>query len=371
MSKSYRVGVIGFAHMHINSILAHFANHPQVHLVAGADTLSGPPELRSAPYTRGWNLTHALNDLGLPKAYDDYQAMLAQEEFDIILCCSENATHADVVDACAARGIHILVEKPMATSLADAERMLRACQDAGVALLINWPITWQPYARKTRELIDQGLVGRVLEVKWRGGSTGPLGPGARHAGVDHTTASMSGEERGATWWHQQAAGGGAMLDYCCYGCMVSRWYIGEQATAALGMKVNLNSPWADADDNAAMLVRFPHAMGLFEASWTTWDHGVSTGPIVYGTEGTLVVDTNAATSAVRLERGGGHTTLYEYDPLPAGRTNVAQEFILHLQSGEPLHPTLDANFNLQVMAILDAGIRSAESGKMEEVAQPR
>ena len=158
-----------------------------------------------------------------------------------------------------------------------------------------------------------------------------------------------------------------MLDYCCYGAMVSRWYIGEQAVSAVGMKANLNSHWADADDNGAMIVRFPGAMGLFEGSWTTWDHGVPYGPIVYGTTGTLVVQNHSDKPTVREEHGGGRTTVHQPEPLPAGRHNVACEFIHHLRSGQALHPTLEAAFNLEVMAILDAGLRSACTGRLETV----
>jgi predicted dehydrogenase len=367
MNSRYRVGVIGFAHMHINGILAQFSKHPKVQLVAGADTVPLRPEVREARNTRSWNMKHALTALGLPKAYDDYEKMLAQEEFEIIICCAENARHAEVVEACAARGVHVIVEKPMASSQEHAVRMANASQSAGTTLLINWPMTWATYARKTKALVDEGVIGRVLEIKWRGGHTGPLGAGVRHPGVDNAATAMSGEERGATWWHQQDTGGGTMLDYCCYGCMVSRWVIGEQATAALGMRANLDSPWGDAEDNAAMLVRFPQAMGLFEGSWTTLDHGVPTGPIVYGTDGTLVVDSKADPSRVRLEQGGGETSFYDVDPLPAGRTNIAEEFIHHLDTGEPVHPTLETAFNLEVMAILDAGIRSAQSGCLEKI----
>jgi predicted dehydrogenase len=181
---------------------------------------------------------------------------------------------------------------------------------------------------------------------------------------------MTGPERGATWWHQAAAGGGAMLDFCCYGAMVARWYIGEPAVAAVGMRANLDSPWGDADDNGAILVRFPQALALLEGSWTTWDHGVPGGPILYGTTGTLVVESRDGKEVVRLERGGGQTTLYEGEPLPAGRRNLAEEFIHHRETGEPLHPTLEMEFNLEAMAILDAGVRSAASGKLEMVDSP-
>ncbi|HIE29343.1 TPA: Gfo/Idh/MocA family oxidoreductase [Candidatus Poribacteria bacterium] len=367
MSKKYRVGIIGFAHMHINNVAALYAQHPQVELVACADTVPDKPELREAPYTRAWNLNNALTNIGVPKAYDDYHEMLKKEQFDIIICCSENAKHPEVVEACAAAGTNVCVEKPMAMSLSHALRMARACQAAGTTLLVNWPLTWSPSARKAKALIDEGVIGRVLEIKWRAGHTGPLGPGAAHAGVSETADAMTGAERGATWWHQTAAGGGAMLDYCCYGAMVSRWYINEPAIAAVGMKANLDSQWGDADDNGAIIVRFPNAMALLEGSWTTWHHGVATGPIVYGTTGTIVVESRDGKPVVRLERGGNQTTIYESEPLPEGRQQVAEEFIHHLETDEPLHPTLEMMFNLGVMAILDAGVRSAESGKLETV----
>ncbi len=367
MSKRYRVGIIGFGHMHINDVAALYAKHPQVDMVACADTVPARPELRTAPYTRAWNREHALTQLGVAQAYDDYRELLAQERCDIVIVTSENVRHADVVEACAAAKTHVCVEKPMAGSFSDALRMVRACQAAGTTLLVNWPLTWSPAARKAKSLIEEGVIGRVLEVKWRSGHTGPLGPGAAHAGVSEQAAPMSGPERGATWWHQADTGGGAMLDYCCYGAMVSRWYIGEQAVAAMGMKANLDSQWGDADDNAAVLVRFPSAMALLEGSWTTFDHGVPTGPIVYGTTGTLVVEQRHGKPIVRLERGHGQTTIFETEPLPAGRQNVAGEYVHHLDTGEPLHPTLEMMFNLEAMAILDAAVRSASSGKLELV----
>jgi len=147
--------------------------------------------------------------------------------------------------------------------------------------------------------------------------------------------------------------------------MFAQWLVGEQATAALGLKANLDSAWGDAEDNAAVLVRFPSAMAVLEGSWTTWDHGVPAGLIVLGTRGTLVFDSHGG--KVRLERGQGDTVLFENPPLPAGREDIAHEMIHHLETGEPLHDTLEIQFNLKAMAILDAGIRSAASGKAELV----
>ena len=70
------------------------------------------------------------------------------------------------------------------------------------------------------------------------------------------------------------------------------------------------------------LLRFPLNVILVEASWTTWEHGVATGPIVYGSEGTLVFDANAADAAVRVHRSYGETVSIRPDALPADRNNI-------------------------------------------------
>jgi predicted dehydrogenase len=90
------------------------------------------------------------------------------------------------------------------------------------------------------------------------------------------------------------------------------------------------------------------------------------GLVVLGTRGTLVFDSHGGQA--RLERGQGDTVLFENPPLPAGREDIAHEMIHHLETGEPLHATLEMQFNLKAMAILDAGVRSAASGKLELVS---
>jgi predicted dehydrogenase len=365
MSKTYRLGVIGFAHMHVNSLMDRFAELPNVEWVACADTVPAVPTISEERSTRKANVKRAQSHTGIPKVYEDYREMLEKEAFDIIIFCPENARHGEVAEAIAGAGAHMLTEKPMAASLSGALRMVRAANAAGVELMINWPTTWSPAVRHMKSLLDDGTIGDILEVKWRnGGSTGPLSYGQQ----------MTGPEKGAEWWHQAAPGGGALLDYCCYGACLSRWFIGEPAVAAFGMKANLDSHYGDADDNAIITVRYPKALTILEGSWTTWSVGVPTGPIVYGTRGALVasraVVDGKAVPVVEVYTSREHgladpDQVVQGAPLPEGRETLAKEFIYHLETGEPLHPTLEQNFNLEAMAILDAGIRSASSGKLE------
>ncbi|MCL4402055.1 MAG: Gfo/Idh/MocA family oxidoreductase [Acidobacteria bacterium] len=370
MRDKYRIGIAGFAHPHINHVASLFAAHPRAEWVACADTLPLRPELRDAPYSREWNRRNVMRLAGIPKCYPDYREMLAAEKLDAVVVACENARHPEVVEACARAGISVCVEKPMAMSLEDARRMACACRTAGVAMVVNWPCSWLPHARKAKELIDGGAIGRPLEIHYRVGHSGPFGPGAQHKTAAELSAPMTGQERGATWLHQTAAGGGAMLDLCCYGAMYGLWYTGESATAAIGMRANLDSPWADADDNGVMVVRFPHAIAVAQGSWTTLRKSyLDAGPlVVYGSEGTLWFEIYPEKPAVCVEHGPGKPVeICAPDPLPAGRANLAQALLHHLETGEPVHRTLTVDFNLEVTAILEAGMRSADGGRLETV----
>ncbi len=365
--KTYRLGVIGFAHMHVNELVAQFVAHEQVNLIACADTVPNVPSLTAVEGSRTANLKRALASAENVVTYADYREMLEDQDLDIVIFCPEISRHAEVAEALAAHGIHMLTEKPMAASLGDAERMVHAAGNAGVTLMVNWPITWRPWVLTVKDLIDAGEIGTPWEFKWRNGpSLGPLAAGSLHPGDTVVSGALSEAEKAAEWWHQADAGGGALLDYCCYGACLSTWFLGQQAISAQGMKANLLSPFGDAEDNAAMLVRFPDALAILEATWTTFHAGVPHGPIVFGTHGTIVVDGTVA--KVFAERDNPEATaIYEGEPFGAGRATIAEQFIRHVETGESPHPTLDLPLNLAATAILDAGIRSAASGKSENI----
>lgn len=356
MGRKYKLGVIGFAHMHVLSLMAEFSELPNVEWIACADTKPAVPSLSDEPGTRGTNMQRALEFVGIPKVYEDYQKMLENERLDIIIVCSENTRHEEIVKKVAQAGAHIVVEKPMATNYAEALRMILAARHNNVSLAVNWPSTWKPVNRQAQEMVADGAIGEVWKFKYANYfSLGPFEWGQK----------LSGIEKSIEWWHQRVMGGGAFLDYCSYGACLSRWFVGQSAVGAYGLTANFFSTYGDAEDNGLVMVRFPKAVAILEGSWTTPHFGVSSGPIVYGSEGTLVCDgTGKGAIYVYRERDGA-PDVYEGGSLPEGRDNMAKEFIHHLETGEPLHPTLDVPVNLDAMAILDAGIRSATSAQFE------
>ena len=363
MSKKYRIGAVGFAHGHIRELLRSFAGLPNVEWAGAAEVDGDLTEiarnLDGLPPSSAIRV--ALEELKIPRTYADYRDLLAKEALDICIFCPPNSSHGDVAEAAAASGAHLVTEKPMAATLPEALRMARAARVSGVELFVNWPTTWSPAVRKAKSLLDDGVIGDLWEVKWRAGSMGPLSYGA----------PVPEAVKAKTWWHRPETGGGALLDYCCYGACLSRWYVGEPAQSAFGVVANLASHWGSANDNAVITVRFPRALAILEATWSCPDHGVPTGPILYGTKGTLVVERKGDGSVVRIARGRyGATEYVEPDELPEGRDSLGRDIINHLETGEPVHETLRVGFNLEAQAILDAGQRSAESGGIAIVDNP-
>ena len=367
--KSYRVGVIGFAHMHVNELVDRFIATGRAEIVACADTVPRTPSLTTVEGSRGANLQRTLAGPGRPRAYRDYREMLRAGALDIAIVCPEISQHAEVTEAATQHGFHVVTEKPMAGSVEDALRMAAAAKSGKIALAVNWPTTWRPAIRRVKELLDDGAIGKIWEIKWRNGaSLGPLAHGSTHPGDTVISGLVSNAEKAMEWWHQADTGGGALLDYCCYGACLVSWFLEMSPVSVQCLKTNLMSSFGTADDNAAMLLRFPAAIAILEASWTTFHTGVANGPIIYGTHGTIVVD--EADILIFRERGATTPSLVEKgDPLPHGRATIAEEFLHHLETGEPLHPTLALPINMAAVAILDAGIRSAESGAAAPVAR--
>ena len=111
MTKTYRVGVAALVHDHVWSELKRWQALPNAQLVAVGDVNQ---ELRD----------RAQREFGIPRVYVSWQEMVEQEELDIVQAASENNVAADIVDACAKRGIHVISEKPMSATLDQANRMV-------------------------------------------------------------------------------------------------------------------------------------------------------------------------------------------------------------------------------------------------------
>ena len=147
MQKKTRAVIIGFAHMHVNEIAAYISEEKSFELAGVADLPPDRPEKSKARYTRAWNLENVTGKYGIvPDA--DYRAMLDRVKPDLAFILTENHKKSGVVRECAARGVGVVIEKPMSVSLAEALEIRGTVEKAGIEAMVNWPVIWRPYIHR-------------------------------------------------------------------------------------------------------------------------------------------------------------------------------------------------------------------------------
>ena len=337
MAKTYQIGIIGAAHSHTRSLAKCAAQLPNAQIVAVADLDLARAKEIAEP-------------LGVTDVYDDHSVLLEKHELDVVLCCSENSRHLAITRDATRAGCHVLVEKPMAATFEGAHDMLLAARQADVTLMVNWPSAWDASLRKLVQLVQDGAVGQVFCIRTRYGHRGP-------------DSGMPPEERAKRWWYDEALGGGALLDFCCYGANVSRWSLGEPAVSVTGMAGRLVHDFGDVEDNAIILVRYPNAICSFEATWSQAAGDGGSGLSVFGSEGTLVPCKDGDKEGVTLHRSRDEIEFIPADDLPEGHGSGPEHLIRSLETGEPLCTPVTPELNLEVMAILEAGEKAANTGQ--------
>lgn len=352
--KKLKVAMIGIAHTHAGVLYYEFSLHQELFDWVGyADITSDLGETVEERRQRNFYAHDKLD------YYDDYKEIIKMKP-DIIIINTDIKSHGDIVSEILSEDINVVVEKPMAIDMKDALKMYEAAKKSKGELIINWPIAWFPYFNLAKELVDKGEIGEVLRVQYRSPATwGPYEIGA-----------YSTEELNKMWWYDKKSGGGAIMDYACYGCVLTTWFFDKQAESVYGIKKNFLHGFSDIEDYATFTLDFGTGVGFLESSWSTFNSGeIPTGPVVFGTKGTLVSD--RYTNAVKLYSTPSHDLkapdkIFDFE----GKKEDSGENILnHFINGTPLHEILTLDFNMKAMSALDAGIRSCESGKFEETVK--
>ena len=336
MAKTYRLGVAAMVHDHVWSELKRWKEQPGVEIVAAGDVNHDLRDKITAQY-------------GVGRVYDSWQEMLEREELDIVQAASENNVCADIVEACAARGIHVVSEKPMAARLSQANRMLKAANDAGTYLLINWPTAWHAAFQEMERRILAGDIGTLRYFKYRSAHNGP-----KEIGCDpHFWGWLYDEEKN---------GAGALMDYCCYGAAMCARFLGLPQTV-IGMRAVLAKDYPVPDDNALIAMRYAHAFGVAEASWTQVTGYATANPVAYGSEGALSLHKG---NLLLLRPGKGNDPETITPPALEAPYRSAPEYLLHcLETGTPVEGVCSPEVSRDAQEILEAGIRAADTGKTQ------
>jgi glucose-fructose oxidoreductase len=277
-TRTWKIVGINFDHMHMGDLLRMAHEHPETEIVGLADA---DPE-RVAPIARRFGISPE-------RCFTDFRVCLEQTAPDIALLCPATGLHGDYVEAVAPYGVHILVEKPMAASLADADRMIRAMETAGKVLVINWPLAWYPPHVTTKRLIDSGEIGDVLEVHYYDGNRGPLRHIADKVEIDSAEAAR---QKSQSWWYRKESGGGSLLDYLGYGVTLGSWFHGGRAPIEVTSVVDAPAG-LEVDEHSITVARYSFGLSRYETRWGTFTDPWTLQPqpkcgfVVVGTAGTI------------------------------------------------------------------------------------
>jgi predicted dehydrogenase len=332
MKETFRVGVAGLIHDHIWSMLRWWKELDGAELVAAADP--NPPLLEKIRA-----------EYAVPRTYASYLEMLDAEELDIVTVATDNAGTAEIVEAAAARGVHVMSEKPMAATLEQAGRMVEACRKGRVLLMINWPTAWNPAIQTLDRLVRDGAIGAPHKVKYLAAHQGPKEIGC----TPYFCEWLYDAERN---------GAGALMDYCCYGANMAAHWLGRPESV-VGITGTLLKEAFPVEDNAMILMKYPRAFGVAEASWTQQAPDGSANPSVYGSTGTLSV----IGGRVRLAREGREPEWMEPDGLAPGRRNGAEYLVSCLRAGMPVEGLCSPETSYVAQEILQRGLESAQQGR--------
>ncbi|MGH2557529.1 MAG: Gfo/Idh/MocA family protein [Thermomicrobiales bacterium] len=347
MSNSVRFGILSFAHYHAN-FWADAINQSTDATLAGIwddDPLRGQD---------------AANRFGAP-FHSDLATLLRQ--CDAVGITSATAHHATLVEAAAAAGVHILLEKPMATSLAGCDRIERAVRAAGVLFMQNFPKRFDPVNDELVTLVHQGQLGEIGLVRVRHG---------HFHGLDPSFASQ--------WFVDPAlSGGGTLIDEGIHAADFLRWLLGEpvDVRAAISHRL-LQLP---VEDTAA--ATFTFAGGTIAEVATSWSFVAAEHSIeVYGSAGSALlggVDLASRDFAtppyVRLFRHGGVRGVWDGSPtIPRFITgDVHQQgprhFIDCVCTGR--QPAVGLEDGRRSLAMILAAYRAARTGASQSLPNDR
>lgn len=361
-----RAVIIGFAHMHVNEIAQYIDEQEDFELVGFADVPAEIPEITDSRYTRAWNMKNNSEKYGITP-HDDYCQMLDELKPDIAFILCENAGKPKIVEECAKRGVDVSIEKPIAVSLKEAKKIVAIVKKYGIEAVVNWPVIWRPYIHTQLAALNSGIVGRLQKVYYINGHTGPLGKGAKHRGVTEKAQEMTDEERASTWWYQGKPGGGAFLDIGGYGCFFNAWArldTDEKPLAVMAHADNYGTPYMDAADNMAGIIEYPHSLGVIEGTWTMPQAALPTGPVYCCENGVIYCTADREIKAMDIY--GEEIELPAYE-IPSHIANLPDHYAYCKKNNLPLFKVVTLEHNMEVMAILDAAMKSAASGKKEKV----
>jgi predicted dehydrogenase len=351
MESQLNVAVIGtgMGRYHMKE----FVESPNVNLLAVCDL-----NIEEAQYFA--------NQYGAPYAFRDYSDLWDLEGLDAVSIAIPNYLHASVTIEALEHGLHVLCEKPMATSLEDARRMVEVAEANDKRLMIGMSQRFRPQSLALKGMVERGELGEIYYAR---------GTWIRRRGMPVIHFAPGGSMGRGQWFvDRKRAGGGALFDIGVHMFDLTWWLMGNpkpRCVSAASYQNLWNEEFAqrgihcDVDELSSALVRFEgSAVAFFDVSWAA-NQGDDMNVRIFGTEAGFQVYPPLVYREPRW--GELHTDAIEVKLLD-GELTLRRHFVDCIR--DPGKEMIASGQEcLTVMAVLDAVRRSAESGREIEVKQ--
>ena len=324
-----KIGILSFAHHHGEAYIQNLRTIPQVELLGVADDDS----------SRGKQIARE-NEVHFFQTFEN----LLDASPDGVIICTENNKHRQLVEMAAQAGVHILCEKPIATTIEDARAIVDACDRAGVLLMTAFPMRFSTPLMEVKNRLDAGDFGEVY--CFNSTNQGELPSKHREWFVDKTLA-----------------GGGAVMDHTVHLVDIMRWYLGKEVSEVYAQTNQIiHADQVDVETGGLEMITFEN--GTFATIDSSWSR-----PFYWPSWGGLAFEMITERGAILVDAFRQNLTVYSHAWQRAGwafwgsdaNQAMVNEFITAIQ--EQRQPCVNGYDGFKAVEVVVAAYTSAERGQ--------
>jgi predicted dehydrogenase len=331
-----RVGVAGLTHAHVHGLLGR-AKRGDIVIVGIAE----PNRALAERLTKSYGLPMSM-------VYPTLAEMLAKTKPEAVTAFGSIYEHLGVVQACAPKGIHVMVEKPLAVNMDHARQMQALAQKHHIHLLTNYETTWYGSNRQAYQLVQDHALGDIRKLVAHDGHQGPKEINVNKEFLDWLTDPVQN-------------GGGALIDFGCYGADLMTWLMhGERPLSVTASALHIKPDvYPKVEDDVTILVTYAKAQGVIQASWN-WPYARKDLE-VYGQTGSVVALDRDHVRVRRSEKEPAKEETVAAPPAPYDEPFAYLAAVVRGTAPEDVLSSLPTN--MLVVEILDAAREAIKTGK--------
>ena len=286
------------------------------------------------------------------KIYTDYSTMLKEIAPQLCAIATESGKHAHIALDCIDAGSHLIIEKPIALSLKDADSVIRAGKENGKLVCACHQNRFNKSIQKIRQAVESGTFGRLLHgtahIRWNRGEN---------------------YYKQAPWRGTWAQDGGALMNQCIHNIDLLRWMMGDEITEVFAYTDQLMHPYLEAEDLGLAMIRFKNgSYGIIEGTTNIYPNNLEETLYLFGEQGTAKAG-GKSVNIIEEWRFDGEDeeqvkAIYSEDPPNVygfGHTPLYADVLAAIQEGRP--PLVDGEAGRRALELVLAIYKSSKEGK--------